>query len=109
MLRIRHPQRLDGKLALAGDVQGSPAADHDLEARASLEELHDERRGGEDLLEVIQNQQELLVVDVFGDPLLDRSAARLLERERLRDRRGDQARICDWGKRNEVDPALEVV
>ena len=53
---------------LAAYAQGRAAGDDHLKLRAGFEQVDDQRRGGDDLLEVVEDQQNLLVTESFGQP-----------------------------------------
>ena len=54
---------------LAGDAQHGPAGDQAGQPRTGGEELHDQRRGVDDVLEVVQDEQRMLAVQDGGNPL----------------------------------------
>ena len=51
-------QGWDGELMLAGDVEWRPAGDQNLDIRAVGEEVGDERRRVDDVLEVVEHQEQ---------------------------------------------------
>ncbi len=72
---------------------GARASDEQGEVGAGLEQRGELGRGLDDLLQVVEQEQQLPLADVFGEAVLDP--------ERLRDRLGDERRVA---KRGEPDP-----
>ena len=90
--QVRQGQRRDRVLPLAVQVERGSAGDHDRQARAGLEQVADERRGGQDLLEVVEDQQQAAVPQVLRSADRPRAAfGDLAQSQRRDDRRGDQA------------------
>jgi hypothetical protein len=90
---------------LAGDSQQCPAGDEHLELRCGAEQRHDQRRGAQHLLEVVEHQQRAAVPQRDDELVLQRHIARVTHAERLRDRVGHERRVVDRGERHEHDPA----
>ena len=86
------------------------AARHDrLDVRGGAQQVGDDRGRGDDLLEVVEDEQEALVAQPVGERFLDRATAALGDAERTRDARCDEHRIADRLERHEEDAVREVV
>src|ERR1700693_1103558 len=86
------------------DVKRRLACNHDLEFRAGSEQLRYNRRGGDKVLEVIEQEKHRLVEpsEILFQAFLRRLTSALANPRRLRDARGDQA----WfGNRRQTDKA----
>ena len=86
---------------LAVQVQHNPAADEDLQPRPGRQQLGQQRRGLEHLLEVVDHQQELPVAQVRLQLLQGRPVAPLGDVERRGERRGHQRRVAHGGQGDE--------
>lgn len=102
-------QRRDRKLVLAAQVEHGAARDEHLEAGRGPEQIGHDGGGGEDLLEVVQQEQQALVAQVVDEGIADRAAADVLETHGLGDGRHDEGRVAKWGQLDEEDAVLEVV
>ncbi len=92
---LRHSQRRHRILVLAGEVKGGTAGDEHLQPRRRREQLGDDRRGGVDVLEVVEHEQQRR----WTEGLLQRLHAGA-DSERLGDRADDERGI---GERGEID------
>jgi hypothetical protein len=63
-LHHRQSQRAHGHLPLATDPQWLPAGHQHVEPGAAAQQVVDQRRGGDDLLEVVQHQQQVFLLKV---------------------------------------------
>ena len=81
-----------GKLMLTVDVKPRLARDHDFELWADRKQLRDDRRGCNEMLEVVQQQHHGLVqpTQTFFQAFLRRLICDLARSQRLRDRGSDQ-------------------
>ena len=77
-------QRWDRELMLTGDVQQRPAGDQNLRCRAVGQQVGDERRGGDDLLEVVEHQEQASRSQVVAQRRLYRVGGGLANAERHR-------------------------
>ena len=100
LVRLRDPEGRHLVLALRRQVQPRPARDDDAQRSPEAEQSSDERRSVEEMLEVVEHEQPLEVDDRVRERLLDGAPRFLGDRERLRDRRGNEPGIRD---RPEVD------
>ena len=105
----RGRQARDRILLLARDVEDGPAGDDDLDRRGAAQELGDHRRRGEDLLEVVEDEQQALVGEPFGEGVVDRACRALGDADRARDPRRDEHRVADRLERDEEHAVGEVV
>ncbi len=103
-------QRLDGKLLLAiGAERGSTADDH-FQLRARLEKRRREaRRLGQQLLEVVEDQQDLLVRQVLRHGVQRHTVRGQGQAQRLRNGRGDDRGIADGRQGHEVHAVGELL
>src|ERR687890_312961 len=77
--------------------------------RSGREKLSDERDGGEDLLEVVQDEQKLPVPHVLPEELFERHVPTLPQAERARDLRIEEIGVGCGSERDEEDAVLEVL
>ena len=82
--RIRLGEGRDRVVDLTTDPQQLAAGDEQLQLRAALEQQPEIGRGVHDLLEVVQQEQQLALADLLGEPVL--------RAERLGDRLGRPGR-----------------
>ena len=94
-------QRRYLELALGGDPQHATTRDQQTQVLTAGEELGQVRRDGEDVLEVVEQQQHALLVDVLGDPVGCPQGPP--------DRRQNERWFAEGRKRNPEDPIDEVV
>lgn len=103
----RHTQRRDGEYLLAGHAQRLTAGREDAQHGAGGEQIGNQGRRRDHLLEVIEHQQGSSAVQV----LLERGSrgVRLvvLDAQRLGDRGGDQVRVRDGGERDKQHATVE--
>ena len=85
---------------LAVQMQGRAAGDEHLQPWRGGQQIGDQRRGVQHLLEVIEQQQHPFRTKEGAQALLDRPGGDLDHAERVGDRRGDQVWVAD---RREVD------
>jgi len=104
-LRIGKIERRDRVLLLPGDPQRGAARGKHLEVRRGLQEGAHDRRRGQDLLEVVENQEQLLAAEVLLHPVQRPLLPADLDPEGVRDGRRDQLRVAD---RRERDPERAV-
>ena len=72
------------------------------------EQVADQRRGRQHLLEVVEHQEQVPVAEVPRHAVGQRPVARLPHAEGLRDRRGDEGGVADRGEGDEDDAVGEV-
>ncbi len=99
--QVGQPERRDRVFLLARDVQDSPAADDDLRARADAQDVSHERRRGNHLLEVVEDEQHGVLADEIQEPLERRALAGFQEADRGDDGRGDELRLGHRIERDE--------
>src|SRR5205823_9134754 len=109
VVEVGQLERRDRELLFAAQVQRRPGGDEGFEARRGREQLGDQRRRRDDLLEVVQDQEERLVAQVRLERFDDRLLTGLAHAQRLGDRRGDERLVADWRQRHEVRAVLELV
>ena len=99
--RFPLPQRVDGDLPLAVDVQRLAARDEHRQMRTGADRLGDAGGRVEQMLEVVQHEQQPLVAH--------RCRQRVLRAERLSGGGLDECGIGERGERHPPDPAVVVV
>src|SRR5207253_7608664 len=72
------------------------------------EDRGDERRRGDNLLEIVKQQEHLLVVQVGFQRLGQGKPTRFLQSERPGNGRKDQTRLADGREGDEINAVLEV-
>ena len=82
----RQRERWDRDVVFAIDTQQRPARHQDLEPASARQQLGDQRRGLEHLLEVVEHQQEVPVVQEALQGVEERAVAGLAKAECLGDR-----------------------
>ena len=112
-LREQRDGRIDrerGKrvLPFGSDPERRPAGRHDPKIRAAVVESRDLGRGGDDLLEIVEQQQRLPVADQAGYSIFDSSSLGLLDVERFPERGQEVAGLGDVGHRHECDAVQEL-
>ena len=98
--RLRLGERRDRVLHLAAHAQQLTARDKHREVRAGLDERREFRRRLDDLLEVVEQDQQLALADVFGKAVLGS--------QRLRDCRRNERGIAQRRERNPEDAVQEL-
>ena len=106
--RIRDRERRDRAFLLAGDPQRRAAADQDAQRTGLPQQPGHGRGAGQQVLEVVQDEQDLPVVQLADQVIHQRPVPGVLQPEALGDRRRHQPRIPDGRQRHEVD-AVRVV
>ena len=91
-------------LLLPGDPQRGPARGDDRDVRARAEEIPDDGRAVDDLLEVVEDEQDPARSDPLGQQLERRPSAGLDEPDRPGDDRRDEGRISNGLERHEPQP-----
>jgi hypothetical protein len=86
---------------LALEAEPLAAGHQDGQAGAGREPLAHQRRGLQQVLEVVQDQQQLAVAERQGHRLAVRQPGRLPDAERPPDGRRDEAGIAERGERDE--------
>jgi hypothetical protein len=99
----------DVVLLLPRDVQGLSAGHDHLQPGTGDQQAGDERRGRDQVLEVVQQEQQLAVLELLSQALLQRLPAGLPDPECPGDGRPDQERVTDWGQRDEERAVAELV
>src|SRR5215212_7051605 len=89
-------------------VKQRAAGDQTGQEWAQGEELCDERRRLDNVLEVIEDEQGVPGLQEVRDTLQERSVPSLTHVQRLSDRREDQSWVMDRGQRHEPDAIRKV-
>ena len=85
-------QRLDDVLVLAREVERLPARDEQRQLRAGGRELRELGRRGQQVLEVVEQEQQLLAANVLGEILPSRrETCAIVERDEHRLAEGGEA------------------
>ena len=100
MRRVRQAERWNRVLLLAGDAQRAAAARQHGEVRRRRQQIRDRGSGGDDLLEVVEDEQHAAIRDVLRQPLGSAAAGPVCEAQLLGDRGGDELGL---GDRRELD------
>ena len=79
-------QRRDGKDVLAGEMQHGTARHQEHQSRRAGEQFDERGRGGTQVLDVVQDEQELPVADRCSERVERLLAGRLRDADRARDR-----------------------
>ena len=88
---------------LAGETQRHAASREHREPRARIEQISHLRRGGHDVLEVIEDQKELAITQQVMQPLTGEIVSGFPPSQTLIDRRRYEVRGVDAGEGNEGD------
>src|SRR5204863_2439615 len=64
---VRDTQGLNGELLLAVDVEDGPTRDQNAKPCRRPEDVRDDGRGREDLLEVVEHEKQVLVAELALD------------------------------------------
>ncbi len=104
---IGHSQRRQRELVLAGEAQRGPARHQDPQPGAVRQQIGDERRGLQQVLEVVQDEEDLPGTEMAHDRLDRPPLPTLLEPERLGDPPCDQRVLAQGGERDEHAAAGE--
>ena len=109
-LRVGKVKRFDRELLLAICAEGRAAADDHLQVGPGLEQRRRESRsGGEQLLEVVQDQQQLLVAEMLDQPVQRQPVADQLQIQGLGDHGGNEIRIPYRRQRDEIHAVGKLV
>ena len=95
--------------ALAAEPQPKPARGQDRESRAGGEQVDDEGRGVDDLLEIVEHEQEVLVAQEGREAGDERFVAGVAHVEDLGNGGGYVIRVADRRKRDEPNAIREGV
>ena len=98
--RGRQRERRDRELLLAGDPQRGTAGDDHRQLGRRAQEVGDDRRPGDDLLEVVEDEQRVAVAEVLLDAV-DRRPLRREQAERAGDRGRHEVRVRHGRERHE--------
>ena len=93
---------------LPGHAQPCATRHGDLHRRALGDDRRKRRRGLDDLLEVVDDEQEPAPLELGDEALLEISLE-VQQAERARDRCDNEARVADGLERHEDDTILEVL
>ena len=96
-------------LLLARYVEGGSTRDDHLQLARRPEELSDQRRGLDHLLEIVEDEQDLAGADPAGQAVADRDGAVLDESQDRGDRRSDEGRLANRFEGDEVDAVGEAL
>jgi hypothetical protein len=105
----RQRQGRDGKCVLPRHAKHGPARRQAGKPRARFEQLGDERRGLQQMLEVIEHEERALRAYSGGDPLRQGPVAGLADVELLGDGIGDVRGVTDLGQPHEPDAIGETL
>ena len=108
VLLVRDRERRDRAFLLAGNAQRRAAADQDPQRARLLQQPRHDRGAGQQVLEVVQDDQELPLAQLADQVLHQGPVPGVLQPDALGDRRGHQSRIPDGRQRHEVN-AVRVV
>ena len=106
--RIGEHQRRHRHLLLARDAKRAARRRDHLQARAGADQIGDQRRGGQHLLEVVHHQQRLPIAQVLHQPV-PRRALPGLQVQGVDDRGRHQIGVDDRRERDEGDAAREAI
>ena len=99
----RELQGRNRELILTGDVERRPAGDQNLDIRTVGEEVGDERRRIDDVLEVVEHQEQASRSQIGAQRRLYRLGGGFANAERAGDGGGDHRRGGDRRQRDEPD------
>ena len=102
-------QRRRDKLVLAVELEQCPAGDQDFQGGSRFQQLDEQRRGGYQVLEVVQHQQQLLVAEPGFEVMQLPLAAGVRQIQRPQDGRGQVPAVGDGGQRHKADAVGEVL
>src|SRR5206468_523550 len=102
-VRVRELERRNLVLVLTGQPQWSPAGDQQLHPRRR-EERRQLRGSVEYLLEVVEKEQQASIADEIAEGVGESRSSRLVDPERLCDRRQYQRGVVERLERDEEDP-----
>jgi len=91
------------------EAEPHPARDQHLQVRTRAKEMSEERRGLDDLLEVVKHEQDAPVAQVRPQPVDQRFGSGLTKTNGLGDGGSHQVRVRDRGQINERDAVWEVI
>ena len=94
---------------LAGNAQGCAAGRDHLQSGARAKKLSDDRRRGQDLLEVVEHEEDALVLDVIEDAPEWHLRAGHLDTKTVRDGGGHELRIADRSQWDKVRAVAETL
>ena len=101
---IGQRQRLDRKLVLPAHMQRRPAGHQHLQPATRRQQLGHHRGRGQQVLEVVEQQQHLPAAQMRGERLEQRLAAHLGDPQRPRDGGRNQGGIAQRGQGHDEDP-----
>ncbi len=97
----RGAQRGEWILLLAGDAEGGAAGGENLESGRLGQEACQARGGGEDLFQVVENQQGAAMAEEVGENGIDRALAGFAQTQGAGDGGEDEVGIDDGGEGND--------
>jgi hypothetical protein len=103
------PKGDDRKLALARKAQADPAGDEHRHRGARAEDAGHDRRGLDNLLEVVQQEEQRLVPQHALQALCERLVARLVDAKGGQDGGRHEDRVVDrreWDERDAIDEGI---
>ena len=95
VLLVGHGQRRYRVLTLGREVERRTTRDEDPHPRCAAEDLADQRRGGENVLEAVEDEEQLLFAQVPSQGDRDLLVAPFRRPERTGDLRGHEPRVPD--------------
>ena len=102
--RVRDRKRRDRAFLLAGNAQRGAAAHQDPQGTGFLQQPYHDRCAGQQVLEVIQDEQELPLAQLTDQVVHQRPVSGILQADALGDRRWHQSWIPHRRQRDEIHP-----
>ncbi len=109
LLRHRQSQGAHRHLPLAAHAQRLAASDQHMQPGTAPQQVIHQRRGRDDLLEVVQRQQQVLLLQPGAQLQVRRIGAAHLHAQRLGDGRSHQRRVADRSQTHEESAVLKVL
>ena len=102
-------ERVDRIFPLARDPERGAARDEERQPGRGLEQLRDDRRRFDDLLEVVEHDERLAPGEALGEALTQRTLSALAHAQRLGDGRHQERFVADRVERDEERAVREVL
>ncbi len=100
-VEVGHRERWHGEDLLPADVERAPTGYQNPQPRTSAEQVAHRRGRGDDLLEVVEQQEDGLVLEVGRERLGERTSANRREAQPLAHRGEDEVGIREWSEGDE--------
>jgi hypothetical protein len=101
-------QRLDREDIFAVDAQRFPARREHFEVGTGREEIVDERRRREHVLDVVEDEKKLAIPQCHEQSIGKRLVSSLTDANRLGDGGNDEVRFAHWGEIDEAGAIVEL-